>query len=37
MELAGLTIHTLREKLVSGAVRATALTDAVLQRLEVVE
>jgi aspartyl-tRNA(Asn)/glutamyl-tRNA(Gln) amidotransferase subunit A len=37
MELAGLTIHTLHEKLVSGAVRATALTEAVLQRVEAVE
>ena len=37
MELTGLTIHTLHDKLVSGAVSATALTEAVLQRLEAVE
>lgn len=37
MELAGLTIHTLHDKLVSGEVSATALTEAVLQRLEAVE
>ena len=37
MELAGLTIHALHDKLVSGEVRATALTEAVLQRLEVVD
>src|SRR2546425_1138178 len=37
MQLAGLTIHTLHDKLVSGEVRATALTEAVLQRLEAVE
>src|SRR5262245_54594788 len=37
MELAGLTIHTLYDKLVSGEVSATALTEAVLQRLEAVE
>ena len=37
MDLAGLTIHALHDRLVSGAVRATALTEAVLQRLEAVE
>src|SRR5262249_1581519 len=37
MELASLTIHALHDKLVSGAVRATELTEAVLQRLEAVE
>jgi aspartyl-tRNA(Asn)/glutamyl-tRNA(Gln) amidotransferase subunit A len=37
MELAGLTIHALHDKLVRGEVRATALTEAVLKRLEAVE
>ena len=37
MELASLTIHALHDKLVSGEVRATELTEAVLQRLEAVE
>ena len=34
MELAGLTIHALHAKLVSGEVSAMALTEAVLTRLE---
>src|SRR2546428_10567634 len=37
MELAGLTIHALHDKLVNGEVSAMALTEAVLQRLEAVE
>src|SRR5438093_166536 len=37
MELAGLTIHTLHDALVSGEVSAVALTEAVLQRLETLE
>src|SRR5436190_5191852 len=37
MELAGLTIHALHDKLVRGEVRATALTEAVLTRLAAVE
>jgi len=37
MELTGLTIHALHDKLVRGEVRATALTEAVLKRLEAVE
>jgi aspartyl-tRNA(Asn)/glutamyl-tRNA(Gln) amidotransferase subunit A len=37
MELAGLTIHALHDKLVNGEVSATALTEAVLQRLEALE
>lgn len=37
MELAGLTIHTLHDKLISGEVSATALTEAVLQRLGALE
>src|ERR687888_1668924 len=37
MELAGLTIHALHDKLVSGEVSAMALTEAVLTRLAAVE
>lgn len=37
MELASSTIHALHDRLVSGDVSATALTEAVLQRLEAVE
>src|SRR5216683_7374114 len=37
MELAGLTIHALHDKLMSGEVSATALTEAVLTRLAAVE
>jgi aspartyl-tRNA(Asn)/glutamyl-tRNA(Gln) amidotransferase subunit A len=37
MKLAGLTIHALHDKLVSGAVSAMALTEAVLTRLAAVE
>ena len=37
MKLAGLTIHALHDKLVSGEVSAMALTEAVLTRLEAVE
>jgi aspartyl-tRNA(Asn)/glutamyl-tRNA(Gln) amidotransferase subunit A len=37
MELAGSTIHALHDQLVSGTVSATALTEAVLRRLEAVE
>src|SRR5437016_7242115 len=37
MELAGLTIHALHDKLVSGEVCAMALTEAVLTRLAAVE
>src|SRR5919206_3915079 len=37
MELAGLTIHALHDKLVSGEVSALALTEAVLARLAAVE
>jgi aspartyl-tRNA(Asn)/glutamyl-tRNA(Gln) amidotransferase subunit A len=37
MQLAGLTIHALHDKLVSGEVSAMALTEAVLTRLAAVE
>jgi aspartyl-tRNA(Asn)/glutamyl-tRNA(Gln) amidotransferase subunit A len=37
MQLAGLTIHALHDKLVSGGVSAMALTEAVLTRLAAVE
>ena len=37
MTLAGLTIHALHDKLVSGEVSAMALTEAVLTRLAAVE
>ena len=37
MELAGLTMHALHDKLVSGEVSAMALTEAVLARLAAVE
>src|SRR5262247_2533604 len=37
MQLAGLTIHALHDKLVSGEVSAMALTEAVLTRLTAVE
>ena len=37
MELAGLTIHALHDKLVSGEVSAMVLTEAVLTRLAAVE
>jgi aspartyl-tRNA(Asn)/glutamyl-tRNA(Gln) amidotransferase subunit A len=37
MKLAGLTIHALHDKLVSGEVSATGLTEAVLTRLAAVE
>lgn len=37
MELAAATIHALHARLRSGEVRATALTEAVLQRLQAVE
>src|SRR5258706_10649862 len=37
MELAGLTLHALHAKLVSGEVSAMALTEAVLTRLAAVE
>ena len=37
MELAGLTIHALHNKLISGEASATALTEAVLTRLAAVE
>ena len=37
MELAGLTIHALHDKLMRGEVSAMALTEAVLTRLAAVE
>jgi aspartyl-tRNA(Asn)/glutamyl-tRNA(Gln) amidotransferase subunit A len=37
MELCRLTIHTLHDKLVRGEIRAAALTEAVLERLQAVE